>query len=87
MITARLLIFCSPLNMALVQLLLSSSGNFNLEINFWLAGNNRDDLDISQYGLAVRARSFALLLAQSLAWFWPEHAGPNPNDPQPWVSR
>lgn len=66
-------------------LLHSSSGNFNLEINFQLAGNNRDGLDISRYGLAISAQSFALLLAQSLAWFWPEPAGVNPNDPQPQI--
>lgn len=44
-------------------LLLLPSGNFNLEINFQLAGNNRDYLGICRYGLAIRAQSFALLLA------------------------
>lgn len=44
-------------------LLLSSSGNFNLEINIQLVGNNRDDLDISRYRVVIKAQSFALLLA------------------------
>lgn len=64
---------------------LSSSGNFNLEISFQLAGNNRDLLDISRYGLATRSQSFALLLTQPLAWLWPEPTGTDPNGPQPWA--
>ena len=54
--------FAVPWTRRLSWLRLLSSGNFNLEINFQLSGNNRGDPDISRYGLVIKAQPLELLL-------------------------
>lgn len=62
----------SPRTRPRFWLLLESSGNLNLEIHLQLAGNNRDNLDMSRCGLDV---------AHLHSWLGFESSGVSPSDP------